>query len=59
MRLEKVKRGNLKLKCGCRECRRTISDISLMYADLDGLPYKSYYCQECVDNMKNRDEVQI
>ena len=55
MRLERVKKSEAPMKCGCIICRRTIKDISLMYADLDGLPYASYYCQECVDNIKNKD----
>ena len=51
MDLVKVKRGDsdTPMKCGCISCRKTISDISLMYADLDGLSFRSYYCQECVD----------
>ena len=52
MRLEKVTRGSLDMKCGCISCRQIISDISLMYADLDGLSYRAYYCQDCVDNIK-------
>ena len=54
MELVKVKRGDsdTPMKCGCISCRRIVNDISLMYADLDGLPYRSYYCQECVDNIK-------
>ena len=43
------------VKCGCCSCHKTINDITKMYADLDGSPYNSYYCQECADNIKNRD----
>ena len=52
MNLKKVTRGSLDMKCGCISCRKTINDISLMYADLDGLPYRSYYCQECKDELE-------
>ena len=59
MKLEKVKPNNshtnlrgelIKVKCGCCSCHRTISDITTMYADLDGQPYSSYYCKECAFN---------
>ncbi len=45
MNLVKVSKGNLKMKCGCCECRTIVKDIELMYADLDGEPFRSYYCE--------------
>ena len=54
MRLKRVEPNNshrydgIKTKCGCCNCYRTINDITTMYADLDGPPYSSYYCEQCV-----------
>jgi hypothetical protein len=36
------------IKCG----KKVMSDIQPTYADLDGKPFKDYYCFKCVDYSK-------
>ena len=63
MRLKKVEpstighrdyHGNpVTVKCGCCNCYNTIGDITEMYADLDGKPFESYYCENCKDDVES------
>ena len=61
MRLKKVEPNNshrdwngnlIKVKCGCCRCYHTIGDITKMYADLDGKPFESYYCETCKNDLE-------
>ena len=57
MNLVKVKESSLKMKCGCYNCRKIIKEISLMYADLDGEPFRSYYCEDCKQEIINNERI--
>jgi uncharacterized protein YlaI len=52
MNLQKCKAHNETIiKVPCCNCS-TVKEISTMFADLDGEPLRSYYCDTCADEIE-------
>ena len=53
MKLEKCKKHkHTTLRVPCCKCNST-GYIEDMYADLDGEPFRSYYCEDCKNDIIN------
>ena len=45
MRLERVTGKSFRVVCDC--CNKTLWSNEGVFADLDGEPFKAYYCESC------------
>ena len=53
MNLQKCKAHNdTIIKVPCCNCS-TVKEISTMFADLDGEPLRSYYCESCTNDVES------
>ena len=50
MNLKRVEKGSSPVLIYCCSCHTMRLEVEC-YADLDGKPFKSYYCQECAENV--------
>lgn len=39
------------LKCGKKQYAGDVDGQKPVYADMDGEPFKAYYCSECVESL--------
>ena len=58
MNLQKCKAHNETIiKVPCCNCT-SVKEISTMFADLDGEPLRSYYCDTCADEIETEQSIE-